>query len=259
MTTVGSLAAKRTLTNPDFAALLVRLFREQHLRTGDPVAVVLSGSFVGGNVAVLSALESYRLRATVIASLGASMYGAADPGFTWLDMEDAVRTAGVWTIRSSRASLGGEAGMAKDLGDDARRALLAAVQRSGVPLLEGKTFDDTLREGANLLGLRSIERKPRLLINVGGAQIALGECPEAEHIPPGLITRPLSCSRGTPGLVQIALEQGIPVLNIFKVKELARHYGLPMDPVPLPPPGKNRFVYGPARRKAPMPLLRSSS
>jgi poly-gamma-glutamate system protein len=258
MTTVGSLPAKRTLTNPDVAALMVRLFRDAKLAPGDPVAVVLSGSFVGGNVAVLSAIESYGLHPTVISSVGASMYGAADPGFTWLDMETAVRSAGVWRVRSARASLGGEAGLAKDLGEDARRALLAAVQRSGVPLLEGKGVADTVRQAAATLGLGAAER-PKLLINVGGAQIAFGDCPEAENIPPGLVTRPLPCSRGAPGLVQIALEQGIPVLNIFKVRDLAQRYGLPVDPVPLPPPGRNRLIYGTARRKTPIPLRRSSS
>ena len=44
-----------------------------------------------------------------------------------------------------------------------------------------------------------------------------------------------------------------------KVKEFAQRYGLPLDPVPLPQPGHNRLIYGAARRKAPMPLLRSSS
>jgi poly-gamma-glutamate system protein len=248
MTTVGSLQAKRTLTNPDAAALLARLFRKANLHAGDPVGVILSGSFVGGNVAVLSALESYGLRPSVISSLGASMYGAADPTFTWLDMEAAVRAKGVWRIQSTWASLGGEAGMAKDLGEEAHRALDAAVRRSGVPLIEGRTFGDAVRESAAVLGLASnantkAAAKPGLLINVGGAQLALGECPEAADIPPGLITRPVSCSQGTPGLVQIALDHGIPVLNIFKVKELAQHYGLPLDPVPLPAPGRNPFIY----------------
>jgi poly-gamma-glutamate system protein len=147
--------------------------------------------------------------------------------------------------------------MARDLGADARRTLLAAVERAGVPLLEGRSFADTVRDAAAALGLQSGGAK--LLINVGGAQLALGECPEAEHIPPGLITRTLPCSGSTPGLVHIASQQGIAVLNIFKIRELAQRYGLPLDPVPLPPPGRNRSIYGAARRKAPMPLPRSSS
>lgn len=248
MTTVGSLQAKRTLTNPDAAALLARLFRKANLRVGDPVSVILSGSFVGGNVAVLSAIESYGLRPSVISSLGASMYGAADPTFTWLDMEAAVRARGIWRIQSKRASLGGEAAMARDLGTEARSALDAAVRRSGVPLIEGRTFAEAVRESAAVLGLvpgadSTFAAKSALLINVGGAQLALGDCPEAADIPPGLITGPLSCSQGTPGLVQIALDHGIPVLNIFKVRELALRYGLPLDPVPLPSPGSNPFIY----------------
>ena len=244
MTTLGSLSAKRTLTNPDTAALFARLLHKAGLRQGDPVAVVLSGSFVGGNVAALSAIESYGLRPAVVSSLGASMYGAADPAFTWLDMETAVREAAVWRVRSMRALLGGESGMARDLGADARRALRAAIQRSGVPLIEAGNFADAVRESAAVLGMGATsEARPALLINVGGAQVALGDCPEAADIPYGLITQPLTCREGTPGLIQIALEQGIPVLNVFKIREFARHYGLPADPVPLPEPGRNPFIY----------------
>lgn len=244
MTTVGSLPAKRTLTNPDTAALFSRLLRKAGLQRGDPVAVVLSGSFVGGNVAALSAIESYGLRPAVVSSLGASMYGAADPAFTWLDMETAVREAGVWRVRSMRALPGGEAGMARGLGEEARRALLAAIRRSGVALIDAGNFADAVRESAAVMGMgRNAEARPALLINVGGSQLALGDCLEAADIPYGLIIRPLTCRKGTPGLIKIALDQGIPVLNVFKIKEFARHYGLPADPVPLPAPGKNPFIY----------------
>lgn len=249
VTTVGNLRAKRTLTNPDFAALLVRIFHKSGLRAGDPVAVIVSGSFVGGNVAVASAAGAFGLRLTMISSLGASMYGAADPGLTWLDMEAAVRTAGIWPLRSSGALLGGEAGMARDLESDARQLMLAAIARSGVPLIAGPDFATTVRASAVVLGLASGpdeqtgNAKAAVLINVGGSQVALGDCPEAENIPPGLITRPISCSHGTRGLIQLALDQGVPVLNLFKVQELARRYGLPLDPIPLPPTGANPFIY----------------
>jgi poly-gamma-glutamate system protein len=244
VTTIGSLSSKRTLTNPDTAALFSRLFHTAGLRPGDPVAVVLSGSFVGGNVAVLSAIESYGLRAAVVSSLGASMYGAADPTFTWLDMEAAVREAGVWQVRSRRALLGGESGMARDLDDDARRALSAAAERSSVPLIKAESFADAVRETAAVVGLGpGSETKPTLLINVGGSQLALGDCLEAAEIPYGLIARPLPCREGTPGLIQVALAQGVQVLNAFKIRQFARHYGLPADPVPLPEPGRNPLIY----------------
>ena len=244
MTTVGRLSAKRTLTNPDTAALFSRLLRRAGLQRGDTVAVVLSGSFVGGNVAVLSAIESYGLRPVVVSSLGASMYGAADPDFTWLDMETAVREAGVWRVRSIRALLGGEAGMARNLGEDARAALLEAVRRANVPLIRGASFSDAVHEAAAVMGLGSgSESKPAVLVNVGGSLLALGDCLEAAEIPYGLIREPIRCTRGTPGLIQIALDQGVTVINAFKIREFARQYGLPNDPVPLPEPGNNPYIY----------------
>ena len=192
----------------------------------------------------MSAVEAYGLRPKVLASLGASMYGAADPACTWLDMESTVRAARIWQTGSSAAMLGGEAGSARDLGEASRRDLEASARRSGVPLIGGSTLSDAVKNGIAALGLdAATEAQPRLLINVGGAQAALGNCTESAEIPAGLIAGPLPCT-GTPGLVHMALVRGIPVLNIHKVKALAQRYGLPLDPVPLPQPGRNAFIYG---------------
>ncbi len=243
-TTLGSLRAKRTLTNPDTAALVVRLIHESRLKAGDAAAVVVSGSFVGGNVAVMSAMEAYGLRPKILASLGASMYGAADPAYTWLDMESTVRAARIWQTGSSAAMLGGEAGSARDLGDASRRDLEASAQRASVPLIGGSTLADAVKNSMAALGLdAAAEARPKLLINVGGAQAALGDCSESGEIPSGLVTKSLPCT-GTPGLVHLALARGIPVLNLHKVRELAQRYGLPLDPAPLPQPGRNAFIYG---------------
>ncbi len=243
-TTLGDLQAKRTLTNPDVAAWLARLLDDAGLKPGDTVGVVLSGSFVGGNIAVFSALESLRLQPVAIASLGASMYGAADAGFTWLDMEAAIRSAGLWHVRSSHALLGGEASLARDLSDEARESLRRAASRNGVALLQAADFASTVQSAALALGLAAGGApQPKLLINIGGAQAALGSCREAQDIAPGLIRKPIHCAGGTPGLIQRALDQGIPVLNVFRIRELAHRYGLPFDPVPLPLPGENPFVY----------------
>ena len=78
-TTLGDLAAKRTTTNPDFAAALVRIIATLDLARGAPVVIVLSGSFVGGNIAAIAAAEALGLRPVVVASLSASMWGANDP------------------------------------------------------------------------------------------------------------------------------------------------------------------------------------
>ena len=56
-TTPGEVADKRTATSPDLAAALVKLLAGFNLPVGAPVVTVLSGSYVGGDVAMLAALE----------------------------------------------------------------------------------------------------------------------------------------------------------------------------------------------------------
>jgi hypothetical protein len=90
-TTIGELPAKRTATNPDFAAALVRQIASLGLARGTPVVIVVSGSFVGGDVAAITATETLGLRPIVIASLSASMWGANEPEFSLIDMLAALR------------------------------------------------------------------------------------------------------------------------------------------------------------------------
>ena len=73
-TTIGDLPAKRTVTNPDLAAAITRIFLSLDPPPGAAVGLVLSGSFVGANVAAIAAAEAAGLRPVILSSLGASMY-----------------------------------------------------------------------------------------------------------------------------------------------------------------------------------------
>ena len=65
-TTLGVLEAKRTTTNPAFAALMVRYLREARLQPGDVVAVGASGSFPALILATLAACKALDLQPAVI-------------------------------------------------------------------------------------------------------------------------------------------------------------------------------------------------
>ena len=58
-----------------------------------------------------------------------------------------------------------------------------------------------------------------LLVNMGGSRLALGDCLQPEDLPYGIITHPLPCRSGVPGLIQRAHDQGVPVLNAFMIRE----------------------------------------
>jgi poly-gamma-glutamate system protein len=252
-TTLGDLASKRTATNPDFAAAIVRLLATLDLPRGAPVVIVVSGSFVGGDIAAIAAAEALGLRPIVIASLSASMWGATDPEFNLIDIVAALRARGVIRAHIAAAVLGGDGAVGGSIDAAGVAALRAAAARDNVRLIEARplaalidallgTIEAALAETGG--GEAKSGTRPGAVINVGGALIGLGNCRESYEFPPGLTRRPLPCTGGTPGVAMRLTNNGAPVLQVLNMRRLAVEWGLPFDPVPLPTPGNNRVVYG---------------
>jgi poly-gamma-glutamate system protein len=244
-TTIGELPAKRTATNPDFAAALVRQIASLQLVRGTPVVIVVSGSFVGGDVAAVTATETLGLRPIVIASLSASMWGANEPEFNLLDMLAALRERNIIRTRAIAAVLGGGGAIGGSMDADGVAALRRSAVRDGVPIVEARpvaaVIDALL---ARINAAAGDTTRPGAMINVGGALIGLGSCRESYEWPPGLTRMTLPCSDGTPGLAMRLAADGLPVLHIINMRRLALEWGLPFDLTPLPIPGNNRAIYG---------------
>jgi poly-gamma-glutamate system protein len=246
-TTIGELPAKRTATNPDFAAALVRQIASLKLARGTPVVIVVSGSFVGGDIAAITATETLGLRPIVIASLSASMWGANEPELTLTDMLSTLHERNVIRTRAIAAVLGGGGAIGGSLDADGVAAFRRSAVRDGVPIIEVRpvaTLIDTLLARINAAAGDS---RPGAVINVGGALIGLGSCRESYEWPPGLTWRAPTCTDGTPGLAMRLAADGLPVLHIINMRRLALEWGLPFDPTPLPIPGNNRAIYGSAK------------
>src|SRR3990172_10723891 len=93
-TNTGSLEAKRTSLNANWAAVVVELLYEAGVTRGRTIAVGVSGSFPALNLATFAAAEMLDLEVVSIASVGASSWGANIPNLTWLDMERILSDAG---------------------------------------------------------------------------------------------------------------------------------------------------------------------
>ena len=236
-TSLGSLPAKRTTAAPDFAAALTLQIRDLGLAPGIPVVIVVSGSLVGGNIAALAAVEALELRPVLISSISASMWGATDPEYTWLDIEATLRQAGLIATKTVAAVVGGTGGTGRETDSAGVWAIRAAAERTDVRLVEAESFggviDRLLREIGRALG----GAEPGLVINIGGAVIGLGTCRESYEMAPGLSRRPPDCTAGTPGIVFRLAEEGVPILHVLNIRRLALEWGLPFDPQPLPAPG----------------------
>jgi len=246
-TTLGELAAKRTTTNPDFAAALIRQIAPLGLARGTPVVIVVSASFVGGDVAAIAAVEMLGLRPIVIASLSASMWGANEPEFNLLDMLAALRERNVIRTRAVAAVLGGGGAVGGSMDPDGIAALRRSAARDGVPIVEARPVAALMDALLAQINAAAGGARPGLVINVGGALIGLGSCRESHELPPGLTRQAPPCSDGTPGLAMRLAAEGAPILHIINIRRLAIEWGLPFDPAPLPIPGNNRAIYGSAK------------
>ena len=226
-TTIGALEAKRTSTNPAFAALLVDWLKQAGLVEGQRVLVALSGSFPSLAVASIIACEELALEPIIVSSVGASSYGANRVGFAWPDIESVLFEADIIHHRSALHTLGGEADLGYSYFGEGRRLAVEAIERSGLPALMEET--PQAQDAQRLAFVEAAD--PALMINIGGNQLNVGG--DGHLLPPGVITS----SRYDPeqlGLIGWFVSQDIPVIHLLHIRDLAMAHGLPIDPIPLP-------------------------
>ncbi|MBT5077370.1 MAG: poly-gamma-glutamate system protein, partial [Candidatus Marinimicrobia bacterium] len=137
---IGDLEAKQTVLKPNFAAVVIDHIIQAGISSGDTVAVGMTGSMPGANIAVLSACKAMDVHTVVITSVGSSTWGATDPDFTWLDMESVLLDSGIFNQKSIAASMGGKGDClrrsGKRGGKAGRTIVKRAANRNGIPLIE---------------------------------------------------------------------------------------------------------------------------
>ena len=264
-TTLGVLEAKRTTTNPAFAALMVRYFREARLQPGDVVAVGASGSFPALILATLAACKALDLQPAVIYSVGASMYGANIPHFTFADMLALLDRRGLLPYELAAVSLGGEgdAGAGGILGQG-MECFEQAAFRSGAPVLKADTMADSIRRRMEVFAdtAERLGRPVACFVNIGGATANYGNTAASLDFPNGLVLQPTVMSAHPErGLIFEYAAMGVPVINLLDARGLAIRNGLPVDPIPLPRPGEGGvyFTQAHSRPAAAAALLASAS
>jgi poly-gamma-glutamate system protein len=235
-TTLGHLPAKRTSANPNMAGVIVEMLGRAGVRAGDCAAVGFSGSFPGINLAVLCALQAMGLKPVIVSSVGASSYGANDPRFTWLDMEQVLNERGLFPWRSAAVTPGGVVSIPAFFGDDGIREMQAAIARSGLPALDERGDKTLTSDVARRVDLyqAGCGGRPSVFINVGGSLPALGNCPQARRLPTGLLPPGIRSTSPGCGVIFHMAAAGVPVIHLLDIRKIARDYGLPVDPVPLP-------------------------
>lgn len=189
---------------------------------GDRVAVNFSGSFPALNLAVMSAVQVLELEPVIIASAGASTWGANQPEFTYIDMEELLYRKGLFLWRSAAVSVGRSDDIGKDMDTDVVRAMVERFEKQGRKVLMDEDFERNIdtRTAIYLSGNKRI----KCFVNVGGNLAATGGDEKK-------------------GLIGVFQEKNIPVINLINIKKLAADYGLPIDPYPIPEVGEGGVYY----------------
>jgi len=232
----GLLSSKLTALNPNFAGAVVEMIKQTGAKRGDKIAVGVTGSFPGLNLAVMSACDVLGIEPVIISSEGASSWGANNEDFTWLDMEKVLRDNGVFSYKSVAASIGGGGDIGIGLSQNGRALLREAIERNDVPLIEERELQKSIADRMEIYG---DPKQYAAYVNVGGGVSSMGHPMNSELIEPGYNFR--LNNKNYPGIGVINLfGSKIPVIQLLKVENLSVKYDLPIAPNPLPPVGTGR-------------------
>jgi poly-gamma-glutamate system protein len=250
-TDLGELRSKLISTNPNFAAAFVEMFKQCELKRGDKIAVSLTGSLPGVNVALYSACEVMGIVPVVITSLGSSTWGANNPNFTWLDMEKLLYDAKLISYHSIAASLGGGTDNGRGLSQSGRRLLMDAISRDSTELIFTGNLEDILQAGGSLR--QNIDRRLQIYdreskgkpyaayVNIGGGLASLGSSQNGKLVPSGVSMHLPKGNFVARGVINIMADRKIPIIHVMQLTDIAAAYGLPDDVTPAPVVGKDRI------------------
>ncbi len=238
----GDLDAKLTTLDPNFSAGMVELMLRANLQKGDTVAILLTGSMPGANIAVLTAANAMGLIPMVITSVGASQWGANHADFTWLDMESILFNKGLINSRSVAASVGGRNDMGRLLSPAGREIIISNIEKYNIPLIRKNRLADNIDERMKLFESFNKITNYSAMINVGGGVASLGTSFNSKLLPAGIINRSdvVNISirdGGIEGVLAKFAKKNVPVLHVLNIKSLTEQLGMPFAPIPIPEVG----------------------
>lgn len=237
-TNAGGYFTKRTSLNPNFAAVVVAMLKEAGVKPGDSLAVGVSGSYPAVNLAVYAACTTMKLNPVIIASASSSEWGANNPDLLWLDMEKVLAERTRIKFRAAAASLGGIEDVAKGLPDSSHELLRAGIERNDVPkFLSPANYADSVRQRLEIY--REKAAGPIVAyINVGGGTSSAGKTIAKDTFRQGLnMDVPRGADTNTSVMAAFS-DQGLPVIHLLHLMEIADEYGLPRYPSITPQPGE---------------------
>ena len=234
----GDLDSKLTTLDPNFSAVIVDLMMQLNLQSNDTVAILMTGSMPGANLAVLSACQAVGITPITISSLGASQWGANQIDFTWLDMESILIKNGLYLSKSIAASIGGRNDMGRLLSPSGRKIITDVIESYNIPLIKNQRLAENINARMNIFASYLPIQNYKAVINVGGGVASLGTSFNLKLLPPGVVQRSDLMNISRPGGIEGAfskfLTSGVPGLHILNIRPITEQFNIPFAPIPTP-------------------------
>lgn len=223
-TTLGSEVAKRTSVNTDFAALLVKKFKELSLKDGDIVAVNMSSSFPALNLALISALDTLNLKSIIVNTVGSSNYGANLKEFTYLDMENHLYKKNMIKNRTVAYSLGGIEDLGKEFNDNVIEEIKIKNKNYKLRFFYNPLLEENISERFDFY---TKEKDIKVFVNIGGNILSFGKIHIDIENSDLILDRNLNIKEGLIGKFH---NSKIPIIHLLNIKEIALKNRIPIDP-----------------------------
>ncbi len=234
----GDLDSKLTTLDPNFSAVVVELMYQLRLKAGDTVAVLMTGSMPGANIAVLTACKALDIVPVTITSVGASQWGANQVDFTWLDMESILYDNGIISSTSIAASIGGRNDMGRLLSPSGRKIISDNISSYGIPLIRKEKLAENIQNRMEIFASVRPIGSFDAVVNVGGGVASLGTSFNLKLLPPGVVRRSGVQDIGRPGGIEGVfskfLNSNVPGLHILNIRPLTLEFKIPFAPIPIP-------------------------
>ncbi len=211
------LAEKQRAINPNLAAVFVKWLKEAELKSGDYVAVGVTGSSPAVNIALYSAMKELELKPVIITALSSSRYGASNINFTWLDIEKAFYPeSGFLTYAASR---GGNRDIAAGMNSEGKEVLGDIIDENNLQLVEGNRARMIMFEKALPKG-----NEYKAFINIGASVGNVGSVVSAGLLKEG-VNRTLP-ELEAKGVLEYFAEKNIPIIHFFRGNDTFDEYYL---------------------------------
>jgi hypothetical protein len=129
------------------------------------------------------------------------------------------------------------------MAEETQKTLRAGIERSGLPPIEADNFKDSVDKRMQVYKKGALGQRIQVYINVGGGTTSVGKSLGKKLLHSGLNFSLPYRARNIDSVMTRFLNEGVAVIHLVRIHDLAKRYGLPVEPTTRPDEGQgNVFV-----------------